>query len=192
VLFANFLGRLRPLWSRVGYGAQWTAIAAGGIVFALLLLPVAPIGSSIWKITAKMHDQFREETGWPELAQAVAGVYHSLTPEERARTGILVGNYGEAGAMNLYGPALGLPHTMSLTNSFWYRGYDPRQPQTVILAGFDLEEGKKLYGTCEVAAKNTNPYGIENEESRDHPDILLCRNLRMPWSEYWGGYRRFG
>ena len=81
---------------------------------------------------------------------------------------------------------------MSLTNSFWYRGYDPRLPQTVILVGFDLDEGRKLFGSCVVAAKNTNPFGVENEESRDHPNILLCRNLRMPWPDYWERFRRFG
>jgi hypothetical protein len=48
--------------------------------------------------------------------------------------------------------------------------------------GFDLEEGRKLFDSCAVAAKNTNPYDVENEESRDHPDILLCRGLRMPWA----------
>jgi 4-amino-4-deoxy-L-arabinose transferase-like glycosyltransferase len=192
VLFGNLVSKMRPSWSRVVYRVQWTAICASGIACALLVLPVAPIGSPIWKVTSKMHDQFREEIGWPELAQAVAGVYNTLPVDERARTGILAGNYGEAGALNLYGPALGLPYTMSLTNSFWYRSYDPRRPQTVILAGFGLQEGKKLYDSCEVAAKNTNPYDIENEESRDHPDILLCRNLRIPWPEYWQDSRRFG
>ena len=192
ILFGNWLGRLRPERSRLAYGAQWTAILLGGVVFALLAMPVAPIGSGVWRITSKMYDQFREEIGWPDLARSVAGAYGSLSAEERERTGILTGNYGEGGALNLYGPALGLPRAMSLTNSFWYRGYDPRLPQTVILAGFDLEEGRKLFGNCNVAAKNTNPFGVENEESRDHPDILLCRNLRMPWPVYWERYRRFG
>jgi hypothetical protein len=122
----------------------------------------------------------------------VAGVYRSLPPEEREKTGILTGNYGEGGALNLYGPGLGLPRAMSLTNSFWYRGYDPRLPQIVIVVGFDLDEGRRLFGSCEVAAKNTNPFGVENEESRDHPDILLCRDLRMPWPVYWAESRRFG
>ena len=146
----------------------------------------------IWKITSRLHDQFREEIGWPDLARSVANVYHSLPIEEREHTGILAGNYGEAGALNLYGPVLGLPHAMGLTNSFWYRGYDPRLPQTVIVAGFDLEEGRKLFGSCLVASKNTNLFGVENEESRDHPDILLCRDLRMPWSVYWERHRGFG
>lgn len=192
VLLGNLLSRLRPAWSRVTYGAQWTAILLGGICFALLVMPVAPIGSRIWKITSKIHDQFREEIGWPELAEAVAGVYKSLSPEEREQTGILTGNYGEGGALNLYAPALGLPHAMCLTNSFWYRGYDPRLPETVIIAGFDLEEGQKLFDSCAVAGRNTNRFGVENEESRDHPKILLCHNLRMSWQVYWSQHRRFG
>src|SRR5260370_15655088 len=158
----------------------------------LLLMPVASIGSHLWSITSKMHDQFREEIGWPDLARSVADVYHALPAEERERAGILTGNYGEAGALNLYGPDLGLPHAMSLTNSFWYRGYDPRLPETVIVAGFDLDEGQKLFDSCAVAAKNTNPFGVVNEESRYHPDILLCHTLRMPWPAYCEHHRRFG
>jgi 4-amino-4-deoxy-L-arabinose transferase-like glycosyltransferase len=192
VLFRSLLDGARPVWVRFAYGVQWAAIVASGVIGVLLFTPVAPIGSGVWKVTAQLYDQFREEVGWPDLAQAVAGVYHSLPPEERERTGILTGNYGEGGALNLYGPELGLPRAMSLTNSFWYRGYDPRLPQTVIVAGFDLDEGRQLFGTCEVAARNTNPFGVENEESRDHPDILLCRNLRMPWPIYWAHSRRFG
>lgn len=190
VLFAILLDATG--WSRLGWSIQWTAILAGGVGFALLLLPVAPVGSHLWAITSKMHDQFREEIGWPDLARSVAKVYDSLAPQERQDAGILTGNYGEGGALNLYGPALGLPHAMSLTNSFWYRGYDLRQPQTVIVVGFDLDEARKLFASCDVAAKNTNRFGVENEESRDHPDILVCRNLSMPWDVYWEHYRRFG
>lgn len=192
VFFGTWLAGARPLWRRAAYGTQWALLTAGGVTFALLAVPLAPIGSRVWRVTATMHDQFREELGWPELAQTVARVYDSLPPEERAHTGILTGNYGEGGALNLYGPALGLPHAMSLTNSFWYRGYDPRLPQTVILTGFDLDEAEKVFASCVVAAKNTNSYNVENEESRDHPDILLCRELKMPWPVYWSRFRRYG
>jgi hypothetical protein len=192
VLLGNLLSTLRPAWSRLAYGGQWVAVLLGGVAFMLLVMPLAPIGSPIWRITSRMHDQFREEIGWQDLGRAVAGVYRSLSAEERERTGILTGNYGEAGALNLYGPSLGLPHAMGLTNSFWYRGYDPRLPQTVIVAGFDLDEARKLFGSCVVAAKNANSFGVENEESSEHPDILLCRNLRIPWPAYWERSRRFG
>lgn len=177
---------------RTIYGMQWSAMALGGVAFALIALPVAPINSALWRVTAKTYDQFREEIGWPELARTVADVYRSLPPSERARAGILAGNYGEAGALNLYGPALGLPRTMALTNSFWYRGYDPRLPETVIVDGFDLDEARELFDTCAIAAKNTNPYGVKNEESTQHPDILLCRHLKMSWPDFWARSRRFG
>jgi len=192
VLFGHLVSKLRPPLMRFIYGVQWAAVCVGAVIFALLVTPVAPMGSRIWTITSGMHDQFREMIGWPDLAKAVAGVYYSLPPPQRAHTGILTGNYGEAGALNLYGPELGLPHAMGLTNSFWYRGYDPRLPNTVIVTGFDLAEGRRLFESCTVAAKNGNLFGIINEESRDHRDILLCQNLRLSWPEYWARARRFG
>ncbi len=192
VRFGNLVDKLRTAYSRLAHGIQWTAIIAGGVVFALLVMPMAPIGSHIWKITSRLHDQFREEIGWPDLVQAVASVYGSLPPEERKQTGILTGNYGEGGALNLYGPAFGLPPAMCLTNSFWYRGYDPRLPRMVILVGFDLEQCNSLFESCVVAARNMNSYGVINEESSDHPNILIGQKLRMPWDVFWKRSRRFG
>ena len=71
---------------------------------------------------------------------------------------------------------------MGLTNSFWYRGYDPRLQQTVILVGLDLDEGRKLFRSCVVAAKNTNPLGVENEESttRHAANALACLLRALP------------
>ena len=192
LLFGELAAKWLGKWSWAAYGAQWSAIFVGGFAFILLAMPVAPVGSRVWRISSKLHDQFREEIGWPDLARSVANIYHSLSAEEQARTGILTGNYGEAGALNLFGPAVGLPHAMSLTNSLWYRGYDLRLPQTVILTGFDLDEGRKLFGSCVVAGNNANSFGVENEESRDHPDILLCTNLRRSWPDFWEHSRRFG
>lgn len=192
VLFGLWETTTKPALMRIAYGLQWAAIAALGLGFILLVTPVAPIGSGLWKVTSKVHDQFREELGWPDLAEHVAAVYRALPESDRQRAGILTGNYGEGGALNLYGPALGLPPAMTLTNSFWYRTFDPREPQTVILVGFDLDEAQQLFESCSVAGKNTNRYGAENEESRDHPDILVCHNLHRKWPDYWARARRFG
>jgi len=192
VLWGQWLRSLRPARSRVAQGLLWTGMLAGAIVFTLLVVPVAPIGSAVWKVTSKVHDQFREEIGWTDLAQTVAQVYHALPEQERARTGILTGNYGEAGALNLYGPAYGLPRAMAGTNSFWYRGYTQPPADTVIVVGFDLDEAEDLFASCSVAAKNTNRYNVINEESEYHPDILLCRQLQQTWPDFWRKFRRFG
>jgi hypothetical protein len=81
---------------------------------------------------------------------------------------------------------------MAGTNSFWFRGYTAPPPETVIVAGFDLDEAEELFTSCSVAAKNTNRYNVINEESRDHPHILVCRHLRQSWPEFWRKFRRFG
>ena len=192
VAFGNWRSTSKMGNSKFLGGLRWTVLLLNGAVMAFFVMPIAPFGGAGWRLTSKLHDQFCEQIGWTDLAETVAGVYNSLPAEERARTGILTGNYGEGGALNLYGPALGLPHAMAGTNSFWYRGYDPREPQTVILVGLEKEEAEANFVNCSVAAKNTNQYGVVNEESRDHPDIYLCRGLKAPWPEFWKKFRRYG
>lgn len=192
VAFGNWMRAAMPFTAKTVNRLQWTAIALNGAVFAVFVMPIAPFGGAGWRMTSKLHDQFREEIGWTDLADNVARVYNSLSADERPRTGILTGNYGEGGALNLYGPARGLPFAMSGTNSFWYRGYDPREPQTVIAVGLDEDEVNANFSSCTVAAKNANPFGVENEESRDHPDIYLCRGLKATWPEFWKKFRRYG
>ena len=128
----------------------------------------------------------------PELVAAVAKVYDGIPADERSGTGIIVGNYGEAGAIDLLGTRYGLPSAISGTNSNWYRTYPVNEPQTLIAIGLDDSFLKKHFERCEVVARNTNPYGVINEESRDHPDISLCHHLLQPWPEFWAKFQRFG
>ena len=44
--------------------------------------------------------------GWEERVQLVASYFHSLPPEEREKTAIGAPNYGQAGAINLFGSRL--------------------------------------------------------------------------------------
>ena len=69
---------------------------------------------------------FADQFGWPEMVREVAEIYNSLPPEERAKTGIWTGNYGEAGAINLFGPKYGLPTAYSRHQNHWYWG-PPKQ-----------------------------------------------------------------
>ena len=53
---------------------------------------------------------------------------------------MLANNYGEAGALELYGPQYGLPEVISSANSFHARGYGAFEPQTVIVTGSSLRD----------------------------------------------------
>ena len=52
--------------------------------------------------------------GWKEMADKAAAIYHALPPEEqRAGARVFGQNYGQAGAIDMYGPGLGLPPALS-------------------------------------------------------------------------------
>jgi hypothetical protein len=163
-----------------------------GFATASFCLPLAPIGSPLFKAAARRNGDFVEEIGWPELAQEVARIWSTLPPEERARAGIFCGNYGEAGAIDLYGPAHGLPKAISSTNSYWLRGPGDPPPETVVVLGAHRERLEEVCASVTLAGHTPNPYGIENEETRDHPDIFICRGLKTTWDELWPRIRNFG
>jgi 4-amino-4-deoxy-L-arabinose transferase-like glycosyltransferase len=173
-------------------GVTWTLVALSVIVSFALFTPIAPVNSTLWNVTGKLQDNFIEEIGWTDLVATVARVYETLPAAERSGTGIIVGNYGEAGAINLFGPKYGLPSVISGTNSNWYRSYPANEPQTLITIGLDDDFLKDHFEHCELAAHNTNSFGVINEESRDHPDIYLCHHLLQPWPEFWPHFQRFG
>ena len=192
VMIQHWLEALPARSARIVQGVVLGAFVISGLVFAPLALPIAPVNSDVWNIVSDINGELKEEIGWPELVQTVAGIYAALPAEDRLQTGILTGNYGEAGAINLYGPAYGLPEAISGVNSYWLRGYGDPPPQTVIVIGVDSGNAWGLFQSCQSAGRITNPYGVMNEESKDHPVILLCRGPRRPWSDMWVNLRSFG
>jgi hypothetical protein len=153
---------------------------------------MAPVNSPLWKFAAERNGDLVEELGWPELVETVAKIRDSLTSEDRARLGILAANYGEAGAINLYGPAYGLPNAISGVNSFWYRGYGDPPPQTLIVLGFSQRFRDQSFSSCTLAGHTPNPDHVQNEETRDHPDIFVCRGLRQSWPDFWKDFQHYG
>ncbi len=170
----------------------WAALAFDIAVTSAFFMPLAPLGSKWWKAAASVQGDYKEELGWPELVQEVARIRDSLTPQEREHLAILGTNYGEAGAIDLYGPQYGLPQAISGVNSFWARGYGNPEPQTVIILGLDQEYVDKRFTSCRVAGHTPNPYGVINEETGDHPDIFVCGPPKVGWPEFWKDFRYFG
>jgi len=155
-------------------------------------MPAAAVNSPRWTFAVKANGDLVEELGWPELAETVARIRDSLPERDRTHAGILAANYGEAGAINLYGPKYGLPSAISGINSFWARGYGDPPPETLIVLGFSERFRDRNFASCELAGHTPNPYNIQNEETRDHPDIYVCRGLRQSWPEFWKDFQYYG
>ncbi|MGP8227352.1 MAG: hypothetical protein ACLQGT_14515 [Terracidiphilus sp.] len=119
-------------------------------------------------------------------------VNRTLTQEQQASVGVLTGNYGEQGAIEIFGPAYQLPPPISMTNSAWLRGYPMPPPTTLIVLGFSREDADRAFTGCRLAGHNGNLAVLKNEESQDHPDIFVCGGPRLGWPQFWIDYQFFG
>lgn len=192
VAMQESLSRLRAAPARALQAAAASMLVCALAAGALVALPIGPVNSAIWNLARKLHDNFAEQIGWPEFAQRVAEVYRSLPEDERAHASILANNYGEAGAINLYGPALGLPRAISRTNTYWYRGYGDPPPTTVIELGNTAEDESNSTAKCASFGPFHNSSGVKNEESAWDYEIFVCRDIPPRWKEIWGAKPRFG
>ena len=174
-------------WAGAVRAAAWTALVVDVALMAAIFLPVAPADSAWGKWMLRQNGDLHEEFGWQELVDTVAQI-HRTAPQ----AAILALNYGEAGAIDLYGPRYGLSPAISGINSYWQRGYGNPPPETVIVVGATSAWVARNFASCELAGHTGNRYGVENEETRDHPDIFVCRGLRQSWPEFWRTFRYFG
>ena len=168
-----------------------SSLAIGGVITAALVLPVAPIGTAWWRIANAANGNFHYEVGYPELVDSVAKIRDAL-PDGRDKVGILTGDDGQAGAVNLYGAAYGLPEAISGMNSNWLRGYGSPPPQTVIAVAMDPRFLAQNFESCDKVGTLPRPFGVQNQALSFYPYLFVCRNLRKPWPEFWSRLRYYG
>jgi hypothetical protein len=121
-------------------------------------------------------DQF----GWPEMAREVASIYNSLPPEDRAQTGIWAGNYGEAGAINQFGPQYGLPTAYSRHQNHWYWGPPPQVYKNLIVIQWSLDDVRDNC-TSFQPFDHFERFGMGEENQ----PIYLCRGVEFDIQKIW-------
>jgi hypothetical protein len=191
VASARWLANL-PRWGRCTVEISFfSGLAVCGAYICALILPLDSAGP-LREFALAHNGDLREEIGWTELVRTVTVIRDSLPAEQQAHLGIVVGNYGEAGAIEMLGAAYQLPPPISTVNSFWYRGYPTPPPTTIILLGNSRQRADEIFTNCRLAGYNGNPNLVRNEESTDHPDIFVCGPPRIPWQELWRNVCDFG
>jgi hypothetical protein len=126
--------------------------------------------------------------GWPEMTAEVARVYHALPPADQARATIYASNYGQAAAINFFGPQYGLPRVISAHQTYYLWGPRDAKGDVVIIVG-DLRG--RITPHCrsvERAGMIEHPYARPFENG----PVLVCRDLDRPWSELWPELKTWG
>ncbi len=199
VLFAGGAVLWERWLERPGLGwLRWTWVAAmilWGAVLAPLAIPLLPPETYI-RYTTAMHlkpppienhklgplpQLFADQFGWPEMAASVASVYNSLPPDVRSRTGIFAQSYGQAGAIDLFGPHLGLPEAISGHQSYFLWGPRGYTGESMIVMGDRRARLEELFTSVEWKGQVSHPYSMPY----NHVDIYYCRGLRIPLAVLW-------
>jgi hypothetical protein len=124
---------------------------------------------------------FADQFGWEEMAATVAGVYNGLPPEVRAKTAIFGQNYGQAGAIGLFGPKYGLPSAISGHQNYFLWGPRDYTGESMIVMDDRQERLESLFGSVRKVARVEHRYSMPYE----HFDVYYCQGLKEPLKQFW-------
>ena len=170
--------------------ATW--IVVGGVVALPLSLPVLPVTtlpSGDWE--SKINKDLSATVGWPRVVSQIAGVVATLPAPERAHVVVFTGDYGAAGAVDLYGRRFGLPRAISGHNTYWIWG--PRgatDGATTIAVNLDRDYLLTIFSSVTPAGTVDTGHGVWTEERGD--PIFVCRGQRVSWAAAWPAARHYG
>ncbi len=166
------------------------ALSVTVVTTVLATLPVLP-ASALHRtpIVALNYDE-GETVGWPTYVGQIAAAYRQIPLPQGTQAAILAGNYGEAGAVDRFGPTLGLPPAFSVQDGFWYWGPPPRPIRTFLVVGFNPGTLERVFRRCRVATHLDNHQSVTNQEQG--VPVRVCSQLRSNWTTLWPGLRDLG
>ena len=131
---------------------------------------------------SRLPQLYADMVGWEDRVKIVADYFHSLPPEEQRVTAIAAPNYGQAGAVDLFGPKYGLPKAISDANNYWIWGPRGYTGESVILMDEDSpEKYKERCKSLLLVARPNNPHARPDENE----PIFHCRGLTPDLHTLW-------
>ena len=180
-------------WIRRRRARLRRGLVIGAVALSLtaipVTLPVLPADLVHDTPIVKLNYDAGETIGWPAFVRQIAAVYHSLPPAQRAHAIVLASNYGEAGAVDRFGPGYRLPPAYSGHMAFWYWGPPPASTDTAVAVGFSAGQLTRVCGQLRLAGHLNNRLGVSNQEQG--APVWVCQRTGRPWRQIWPGLRDF-
>ena len=195
----SFAERRRWTWLKPVYAS---ALVLTGAALAPAMIPVLPVETYIRYTQmigfqppriethrlGPLHQLYADQFGWEEMAAATARAYHALPPEVRAKTAIFGNNYGQAGAIDLFGSKYGLPKAIATHQNYFYWGPREYTGESVLILGDTKEDAAQVCKEVEEVGEVYHRYSMPYQ----HFMILHCRGLKEPIHVLWPRLRRWG
>jgi hypothetical protein len=192
--------RLIPRTGRSLLPAIATPLILAAAIALPLAMPVLPVDTAVkycrfWDVQSihveniplgDLPQLFGDMFGWPEQAAAVAEVYQSLPAKDRAQAAILAYNYGEAAAIDYFGPSFGLPSAISGHNQYGYWGPRGYSGDVVVSIGFTQEFLQESFDDVQLAL-TVSPLHAMPEETNLH--VYICRKPKASLAAMWPRFK---
>jgi 4-amino-4-deoxy-L-arabinose transferase-like glycosyltransferase len=192
----RFLYKFKVKWPR------WLSVATlfvSGTILMPLAVPVLPVKQFVeYAKTLGLWDIIRMEKGegdvlplhyvyrlgWEELAVTIGNAYKALPQNERDSCAVLASWYGIAGAIDHYGPKVGLPNAICPRNSYWLWGTRNYSGNIVLAVGYSANYLKKIFNSVEKVAHFDQKYAYGE-------DVYLCKMPKTVLKEMWPQLKHF-
>lgn len=130
----------------------------------------------------RLPQDYADMLGWEEQTAAMARVYRALPPDQREQAVLLAGNYGEAGALDFFGPRYGLPGAVSPAGSYWFFGPGNKPGEVTVTIGIDREDLERFFDSVAPAARVREPWAVEEEQDLT---VYLATRPRLTLKQVW-------
>lgn len=186
VAIESGLERTRQAWLKP---AMIAVLIAGGAWLAPVVVPVFSIDRFFsymntlpFKLPrsersherAALPQHYADQFGWEELAAMTAQAWTRVPPDERADCAIFGQNYGQAGAIDFFGPRYGLPPAISGHQTYYLWGPRNYSGKCMIVLGDRKERLAELFERVEYVGTSDNQYALERNIS-----VYVCRGAKF-------------
>jgi len=137
------------------------------------------------KFSSPLPQFLSDRFGWPQMVQGFASRYDALPPSERAQTGIFCRNYGEASAVNVLGPAYGLPTAISGHQNYYYWGWNGYTGESMLTLGDSRDDYTDTYAEVVDLGPFDAPWIMDFE----HLHYFWLRHRKRPYSADWPEFK---
>ena len=192
--------RLHSLrWAAIAYPVL---LAAAGLAIAPEAFPLLPLPAflkyerifDMRGIKMEKHPEglvpqhFADMLGWQTLVQTLARANAGLTPAEQREAVILTRDYGQASAVDFFGPRYGLPRAISGHNSYYLYGTRGASGKVVLAVGFDAAKLRTEFRSVALVAVYRDPYVLPDFNNLP---IYKCTEPIEPLAVWWPAVKRY-
>jgi hypothetical protein len=193
---------LKSNWKRAVQISLAVLMVSGGIILTPAFCPILP-PQALKSYLAGMGLHFdieegkkgepipqwlADRIGWQELASDVSLVYNALPENEKQNTVIISTSYGEAGALELYGPEFGLPPVFATHNSFHSWGPPSDSVRTYIGVMIDIDDVRPRFDSVQEAKVFHCP---DCTKPQQNIPIYILRGPKFSIEKEWPNFKNY-